>query len=146
MLSHNAARYLPEFDPGLFEFLKRPDKLTIVEFPISTELWRGHKLRRVQGVASPCIWEGPAAGKSSLPPYERFPTASFPARRTCRGLSVVIQGFGNAGASRDPEVVDKPLRRRSSPAAPVVGGPLHGCWCSERSADSYGGRACTRRT
>ena len=28
----NAARYLPEFDPGLFEFLKRPDKLTIVEF------------------------------------------------------------------------------------------------------------------
>ena len=32
----NAARYLPEFEPGLFEFLKRPDKLTIVEFPIST--------------------------------------------------------------------------------------------------------------
>ena len=44
----NAARYLPEFDPGLFEFLKRPDKLTIVEFPISTDFWRGHKLRRVQ--------------------------------------------------------------------------------------------------
>ena len=33
----NAARYLPEFDPGLFEFLKRPDKLTIVELPISTD-------------------------------------------------------------------------------------------------------------
>ena len=32
----HAARYLPEFEPGLFEFLKRPDKLTIVEFPIST--------------------------------------------------------------------------------------------------------------
>ena len=27
----NAARYLPALDPGLFEFLKRPDKLTIVE-------------------------------------------------------------------------------------------------------------------
>ena len=33
----NATRYLPEFDPGLFGFLKRPDKLTIVEFPISTD-------------------------------------------------------------------------------------------------------------
>ena len=32
----NAARYLPELEPGLFEFLKRPDKLTIVEFPIAT--------------------------------------------------------------------------------------------------------------
>jgi len=31
-----AARYLPEVDPGLIEFLKRPDKVTIVEFPIST--------------------------------------------------------------------------------------------------------------
>jgi glutamate dehydrogenase (NAD(P)+) len=31
----NAARYLPELEPGLF-FLKRPDKLTIVEFPIAT--------------------------------------------------------------------------------------------------------------
>ena len=32
----DAARYLPELEPGLFEFLKRPDKLTVVEFPIST--------------------------------------------------------------------------------------------------------------
>ena len=32
----NAARYLPALEPGLFEFLKRPDKLTIVEFPIAT--------------------------------------------------------------------------------------------------------------
>ena len=32
-----ATRYLPEFEPGLFEFLKRPDKLTIVEFPIATD-------------------------------------------------------------------------------------------------------------
>ena len=32
----NAARYLPEINPGLFEFLKQPDKLTIVEFPITT--------------------------------------------------------------------------------------------------------------
>ena len=31
-----AARYLPELEPGLFEFLKRPDKLIIVEFPIAT--------------------------------------------------------------------------------------------------------------
>ena len=32
----NAARYLPAIEPGLFEFLKRPDKLTIVEFPVAT--------------------------------------------------------------------------------------------------------------
>ena len=32
----NAARYLPRLEPGLFEFLKRPDKLIIVEFPIAT--------------------------------------------------------------------------------------------------------------
>jgi glutamate dehydrogenase (NAD(P)+) len=32
----NAARYLPELEPGLFEFLKRPDKLITVEFPIAT--------------------------------------------------------------------------------------------------------------
>jgi glutamate dehydrogenase/leucine dehydrogenase len=32
----NAARYLPDLEPGLFEFLKRPDKLVIVEFPIAT--------------------------------------------------------------------------------------------------------------
>ena len=32
----NAGRYLPELEPGLFDFLKRPDKLTIVEFPIAT--------------------------------------------------------------------------------------------------------------
>jgi glutamate dehydrogenase/leucine dehydrogenase len=31
-----AARYLPELEPGLFEFLKRPDKVVIVEFAIST--------------------------------------------------------------------------------------------------------------
>ncbi|HSH74876.1 MAG TPA: Glu/Leu/Phe/Val dehydrogenase [Longimicrobiales bacterium] len=31
-----AARYLPDVDPGLIEFLKRPDKLIVVEFPIST--------------------------------------------------------------------------------------------------------------
>jgi len=32
----DAARYLPRFDPGLIEYLKKPDKLTIVEFPIAT--------------------------------------------------------------------------------------------------------------
>jgi glutamate dehydrogenase (NAD(P)+) len=32
----NAARYLPKLETGLFEFLKRPDKLVIVEFPIAT--------------------------------------------------------------------------------------------------------------
>jgi glutamate dehydrogenase (NAD(P)+) len=32
----NAARYLPHLETGLFEFLKRPDKLVIVEFPITT--------------------------------------------------------------------------------------------------------------
>jgi glutamate dehydrogenase (NAD(P)+) len=32
----NAARYLPGLEPGLFEYLKRPDKLTTVEFPIET--------------------------------------------------------------------------------------------------------------
>lgn len=31
-----AARYLPELEPGLIEFLKRPDKLTVVEFPVAT--------------------------------------------------------------------------------------------------------------
>ena len=43
----NAARYLPALEPGLFEFLKRPDKLTIVEFPIAYERWNGPELRRV---------------------------------------------------------------------------------------------------
>jgi glutamate dehydrogenase (NAD(P)+) len=32
----NAARYLPTLEPGLFEFLKRPDSVIIVEFPIAT--------------------------------------------------------------------------------------------------------------
>jgi len=32
----HAARYLPHLAPGLFEFLKRPDRLTTVEFPIAT--------------------------------------------------------------------------------------------------------------
>ena len=32
----NAARYLPTLEPGLFEFLKRPDKLITVEFPVPT--------------------------------------------------------------------------------------------------------------
>lgn len=32
----NASRYLPELEPGLIEFLKRPDKLTVVEFPVAT--------------------------------------------------------------------------------------------------------------
>lgn len=31
-----AARYLPEIEQGLIEFLKRPDKLITVEFPIAT--------------------------------------------------------------------------------------------------------------
>jgi glutamate dehydrogenase (NAD(P)+) len=31
-----AARYLPDLEPGLVEFLKRPDKVVIVEFAIST--------------------------------------------------------------------------------------------------------------
>jgi glutamate dehydrogenase/leucine dehydrogenase len=31
-----AARYLPELEPGLIEYLKRPDKLITVEFPIHT--------------------------------------------------------------------------------------------------------------
>ena len=29
-----AVRYLPELDPGMVEFLKRPDRLITVEFPI----------------------------------------------------------------------------------------------------------------
>ena len=32
----DAARYLPELEPGLFEFLKRPDSLIVIEFPIAT--------------------------------------------------------------------------------------------------------------
>lgn len=31
-----AARYLPDLEPGLLEFLKRPDKVVILEFAIST--------------------------------------------------------------------------------------------------------------
>ena len=31
-----AARYLPSLEAGLFELLKRPDKLITVEFPIAT--------------------------------------------------------------------------------------------------------------
>lgn len=31
-----AARFLPELEPGLIEFLKRPDKLVTVEFPVSS--------------------------------------------------------------------------------------------------------------
>jgi len=34
--SDAAARYLPELEPGLLEFLQRPDKVVIVEFAIST--------------------------------------------------------------------------------------------------------------
>ena len=33
----DAARYLPDLDPGLVDFLKRPDKTITVEFPIATE-------------------------------------------------------------------------------------------------------------
>jgi len=32
----SALRYLPELDPGMVEFLKRPDRLITVEFPIET--------------------------------------------------------------------------------------------------------------
>ena len=32
----DAARFLPELDPGLIEFLKRPDRLTTVEFPVTS--------------------------------------------------------------------------------------------------------------
>ncbi|MDH3208306.1 MAG: Glu/Leu/Phe/Val dehydrogenase [Gemmatimonadota bacterium] len=32
----DAARYLPELDPGLIEFLKKPDRLLTIEFPITT--------------------------------------------------------------------------------------------------------------
>ena len=31
-----AARFLPHLDPGLIEFLKKPDRLTTVEFPIAS--------------------------------------------------------------------------------------------------------------
>ncbi len=31
-----AARYLPDLAPGLIEFLKRPDSVIILEFPIAT--------------------------------------------------------------------------------------------------------------
>lgn len=31
-----AARFLPELEPGLIEYLKRPDKLVTVEFPVSS--------------------------------------------------------------------------------------------------------------
>jgi glutamate dehydrogenase (NAD(P)+) len=33
---HHAARYLPALDPGLLEFLAKPDRVVIVEFPIET--------------------------------------------------------------------------------------------------------------
>ena len=33
---YDAARYLPDLEPGLVEFLKRPDKVIVVEFAIST--------------------------------------------------------------------------------------------------------------
>ena len=38
----NAALYLPRLEPGLFEFLKRPDKLITVEFPIATSSGEVH--------------------------------------------------------------------------------------------------------
>ena len=31
-----AARYIPDLDPGLAKFLKQPDRMIIVEFPITT--------------------------------------------------------------------------------------------------------------
>lgn len=38
----DAARYLPELEPGVFEFLKRPDKLIALEFPIATSSGEVH--------------------------------------------------------------------------------------------------------
>jgi glutamate dehydrogenase (NAD(P)+) len=38
----DAARYLPDLEPGLFEFLKRPDKLVTIEFPIATSSGEVH--------------------------------------------------------------------------------------------------------
>ena len=32
----DAARFLPDLDPGLIEFLKRPDRLVVLEFPVSS--------------------------------------------------------------------------------------------------------------
>ena len=33
----SAVRYLPDLDSGMVEFLKRPDRLIAVEFPIETQ-------------------------------------------------------------------------------------------------------------
>ena len=112
----NAARYLSEFDPGLFEFLKRPDKLTIVEFPISTELWRGHKHFVGYRCGEPVHMGGSRGREKLFTTLRALSHGILPGSPDLQGLSVVIQGFGNAGASRDPEVVDKPLRRRFAPS------------------------------
>lgn len=48
----NAARYLPELEPGLFEFLKRPDKLITVEFPVATSSGEVHNFVGYRAVHS----------------------------------------------------------------------------------------------
>lgn len=48
----NAARYLPKLEPGLFEFLKRPDKLITVEFPIATSSGEVHNFVGYRAVHS----------------------------------------------------------------------------------------------
>ena len=55
-----AAMYLPELDPGLFEFLKRPDKLITVEFPIATSSGEVHNFVGYRAVHSRA--RGPGKG------------------------------------------------------------------------------------
>ena len=56
-------------DPGLFEFLKRPDKLTIVEFPISTD--SGEVINFEGTGASIAVAEAPARVASDTTPTLR---------------------------------------------------------------------------
>ncbi|MDH3207333.1 MAG: Glu/Leu/Phe/Val dehydrogenase [Gemmatimonadota bacterium] len=55
-----AARYLPELEPGVFEFLKRPDKLITVEFPIATSSGEVHNFVGYRAVHSRA--RGPGKG------------------------------------------------------------------------------------
>jgi glutamate dehydrogenase (NAD(P)+) len=55
-----AAVYLPELEPGLFEFLKRPDKLIVVEFPIATSSGEVHNFVGYRAIHSRA--RGPGKG------------------------------------------------------------------------------------
>jgi glutamate dehydrogenase/leucine dehydrogenase len=55
-----AALYIPDLEPGLFEFLKRPDKVIVVEFPISTSTGEVHNFVGYRAVHSRA--RGPGKG------------------------------------------------------------------------------------